>query len=219
MKKTSLLLAGVLALASLAKATPAFDFSSGGGVTGWTGTTYSLGYTFNVSDSFSFNALGIYDQGSNGLVSSHAVGVWDSGGTLVASTTVSGFGTASDVSVAGNGSWVYQSLGSTVSLSAGNYTIAAYYGSSSGDQVMYGGSVSGLIENVSGLTYTGYAFSDYGLPGLTQPFYTGGSSEPFYFGPNLSMVGASGVPDGGSTLVLLGLALTAAVGFRRKFGA
>ncbi len=47
-----------------------------------------LGYSFLVNSSISVVSLGVYDHNSDGLVSSHDVGLWNSSGTLLASATV-----------------------------------------------------------------------------------------------------------------------------------
>jgi len=211
-------LCALLAGLPAAFATPVFDFAAGGTTSWWNGSVYSLGYTFNVSAPFSFNALGVYDLGSNGLGGAHDIAVWNSSGGLVASATVSGAGTSSEVAAAGNGSWVYQSLGSTVSLANGNYTIAAYFGSNSVDAVQYSGTTSGLIQNVIGVSYTGYAFSNGGESGLVLPTNTGFQiGDPFYFGPNMATVPTSSVPDSGTTAGLLGFAFLSLVALRRRF--
>ena len=215
MKTTVLLLLALLGLAPAARATPLFDFAAGGTST-WNGTIYSLGYTFEVTAPYSFNAMGVYDMGSNGLGTAHAIGLWDASGTLVVSTTVSGFGSARELAAAGNGTWIYQALGSTVSLTNGIYTLAAFYPNGGADSVQHATDTSGLIQNEAGVTYLGYAFSDYNPPGLVRPTNLGVGENPFYFGPNLATVT---VPDPASTLVLLGLSLTAVAGVRRKLGA
>ncbi|HQR07132.1 MAG TPA: DUF4082 domain-containing protein [Gemmatales bacterium] len=47
-----------------------------------------LGYSFLVNSSISVVSLGVYDHNSDGLLGSHDVGLWDSSGNLLASSTV-----------------------------------------------------------------------------------------------------------------------------------
>lgn len=215
MKTSAFCLLGLLGLAPVARATPLFDFAEGGTST-WNGAIYSLGYTFQVSAPYSFNAMGLYDKDNNGLGTAHALGLWDANGALIVSTTVSGWGSAREAAAAGHGEWVYQYLDQTISLANGIYTLAAYYPDGGADAVQRANDTAGLIQNVPGVTYLGYAYSDYNPPALVRPTNLGVGDNPFYFGPNLSTIAAP-VPDAGSSLLLLGLAAgSAAVVHRRR---
>lgn len=213
---SALLFLGLLGLAPATRATPLFDFAEGGFST-WNGTIYSLGYTFEVSAPYSFNAMGLYDKDSDGLGTVHAIGLWDESGALVASTIVGGNGSAHELAAAGHGSWVYQYLGETISLANGTYTLAAYYPDGGPDAVQRANDTAGLIQNVAGVTYLGYAYSEYNLSGLVRPTILGVDSNPFYFGPNLATIAAPvAVPESASTLLLVGLAAGAVLRVRRK---
>lgn len=84
--------------------------------------SFSLGWTFSVTSSVSVSALGFYDAGQNGLVSSHDVGIFDESCNLIASTVVE----PSDTLI---GFFRYHSLSSAVTLSPGQtYRIAAVTG-------------------------------------------------------------------------------------------
>ena len=54
----------------------------------------TFGWAFNRSPSLSLDqqvaitAIGVFDDGGDGLMNSHAVGIWDGFGTLLASGTV-----------------------------------------------------------------------------------------------------------------------------------
>ncbi len=76
---------------------------------------YSLGWEFSVSGSVDVYALG-YNYFNTPLNNSHQVGIYDSGGNLLASATVDNSSTAS------NG-YLYTSLGSPLLLTSGNYFI------------------------------------------------------------------------------------------------
>lgn len=101
---------------------PALDIQSIQGGSDITNGSFSLGWNFTLNSSISVTALGFYDDGKNGLVESHDVGIYDAGCNLVASTTV----TNAD---ALNGFFRYHNLASAVTLAPGQtYTIAAVTG-------------------------------------------------------------------------------------------
>src|SRR5450755_2722444 len=49
---------------------------------------FTLGWEFTVSQSITVTALGAFDDSQDGLAESHDVGIWDSVGNLLGSTTV-----------------------------------------------------------------------------------------------------------------------------------
>ena len=80
-----------LPLASFAKAdTAGVSFAAPGSPMN-NGNGYSLGYSFTANTNLNVTALGYFDDG--GLRETHAVGLYDSNGQLLASTTVDGKGT------------------------------------------------------------------------------------------------------------------------------
>lgn len=87
----------------------------------------TLGYSFTVNASpLSVTSLGVYDEGVNGLVNPHEVGLWTMGGTLLATALVPS-GTAGALI----GEFRYTGLGSPVVLSAGqSYVLGVHYLSS-----------------------------------------------------------------------------------------
>lgn len=77
--------------------------------------------------------LGLYDAGGGGLAQAHQVGLWRANGTLITSVTVRA-GTAAQL-VDG---YRYESI-TPVTLAAGtDYVLGAFYGSVSGDPILYG---------------------------------------------------------------------------------
>ncbi len=62
-------------------------FNEATGISG-TQNNQSVGWSFNVTNAITLNALGWYDQGQDGLSVAHTVGIWNSGGTLLASVVV-----------------------------------------------------------------------------------------------------------------------------------
>ena len=72
--------------------TPALAATSGIAFDG--GRTYdgdghwTLGWSFNVTTTQQLLGLGVFDAGSDGLLTDHQVGLWDTSGTLLASVVV-----------------------------------------------------------------------------------------------------------------------------------
>lgn len=102
---------------------------------------HSLGWQFTVSGSTLVTALGYNDYGFN---SPHQVGLYDAGGTLLGSVTVTG-------ASALDSGYRYETLGSALNLGAGTYYIV---GTTLGpnDGWIYEGS---SIVTAPGVAYTG----------------------------------------------------------------
>src|ERR1035438_5798290 len=78
-----------LMLLSVVLITPAanlVDFSSPGPL--FSGSTWSLGFEFQVNSSITLTGLGTFDYGQDGFAQPQQVGLWNSSGTLIASTYV-----------------------------------------------------------------------------------------------------------------------------------
>lgn len=108
-------------------------------ITGGTEVATNLAYAANFMNGYDFvsttnqslTALGLWDEGSNGLPRSFQVGLWFTGTqTLLASAAIdSADPLDSSVTVAG-GQWRYETLASPVSLLSGTtYTLAWQVGS------------------------------------------------------------------------------------------
>ena len=54
----------------------------------FTNGQWVLGYSFIVNSPINVTQLGVYDHLDHPLITSHDIGVWDAGGTLLASATV-----------------------------------------------------------------------------------------------------------------------------------
>lgn len=103
-----------VAIMSASTINPAIEYSSAATLNDtW---AYTLGYQFTTSVALSINALGYWDDG---LGNNHQVGIWNSDGTLLLSTTVRG----SDPLM---GHFLYDPI-SPFSLAAGTYVIGGEF--------------------------------------------------------------------------------------------
>jgi hypothetical protein len=176
---------------------------TGGSKSGGNGDT--VGWAFTLSSPVLLTDLGLWDpNGGTGLNDSHLVTVWTSTGTQVpgAQTTIpSGPGPET-------AGFRYVSI-APVLLSAGSYTIGAFYPGNAFDAVSFSAST---ITTASGVTYNGSR----GISGNAFPPTDFASLPNSYFGPNFQFTAppANGVPDSGSTWTLLLLGLTATFGLK-----
>lgn len=110
---------------------PLLDFASGSGGSEFqpnTGSGFTAGFSFTLSQSSTVNSLMIWDKNDDGLLTSHQVGLWNSDGSqLLASATVAaGTSDPSIASASGLGSWRYKSITPFV-LNAGTYVVGGLY--------------------------------------------------------------------------------------------
>lgn len=164
--------------------TPAFGFSGGGlYITG----DITLGYQFTVNSATKVTELGWFDYNNDGLGFSHQIGIWNSGGTLLDSLVL-GSGTSGTL----ESGFRYESLTSSLVLSAGTYILAGNSGSE-----IYSQDATGI--NLTGLVSLGNAvrsnFAGFGLPNVVD-----GTDNAGYFGPNMKV---SAVPIPASLPLLL----------------
>jgi len=82
-----LVLSAFLLLPLVTNADPVVTFNAATGTNG-NNQNQSVGWQFNVVTPLTVTALGWFDDGANGLVTSHTVGIWDPTGTLLASVLV-----------------------------------------------------------------------------------------------------------------------------------
>ena len=120
----------VLAMALLATAPPALAASlgvdiTGAGVAGQNPVAFTIGWGVDVVSPVRVTALGIWDEGSNGLLVTHEVGLWNGSGALLASTTVSAGTAATPVpSVQGNGQWLFEDIPDII-LPVGHFVLGS----------------------------------------------------------------------------------------------
>jgi hypothetical protein len=166
-----------------------------------TGNGFSLGTTFTVgSNNETVFDLGVWDgpngdAGSvgDGLQSSIPVGLFDSGGTLIASTTIPSGTTATLI----NG-FRYVAIAPINLLSGDTYTLAAYYSSSDTD----------ILHDQGGAPSTSPDFNNY-LAAFTGSntvgslsFPTGHTNGTAYVGPNFEYTAT--VPEPSTIALLIG---------------
>jgi Domain of unknown function (DUF4082)/PEP-CTERM motif len=184
-----------------ATATPLTDITGGAPLV-LSGSAFVVGYEFHLSDTFGVDALGLWDEGSDGLSGGHQVGLWTASGTLLASGVVDNSGTAV-ASASSDGRWLFDSI-APLTLSAGDYVVAALFGADSLDAVRVS-PASGPIVNAT--FAPGSAFDEARVLAsatLTFPANTvNATNEPRYFGPNVAL---TAVPEP-STTVLFGAGL------------
>ena len=172
-----------------------------------TNGAWVLGYSFTANSPIAVTMLGLYDPGGASLVTSHDVGLWDSGGNLLASATLP----------SGAPSFVDQDYAFTaitsVLLSAGQtYTVGATYPllSSSGNDPWLEDPLS--LTPAPQIAYDSREFEFYNgtliMPDLV------GSGTTGYFGANFEFDAAS-VPEP-ATIALFGAALAGFGAARRK---
>ncbi len=105
---------------------PGIDNLSGG-LTAAT-NSWTIGYSFNIDKDKTIDALGSYDDNSDGLNGTYTIGLWDNIGNLLSTATVSGSG---DPLVSG---FRWASI-TDINLSPGDYIVA-----SAGDWALNGDS-------------------------------------------------------------------------------
>jgi hypothetical protein len=158
----------------------------------------TVGYQFSTSVPFTVNALAYWDDG---LGNNHQVGLWDSAGNLLVSTTVLNTDPI-------QGHFQFHSI-PTYSLAPGAYTIGGElhedFPGAGAYQLTHG------AVTVPGFSWTQAVFDI--QPGLHNPTisYGNGAGENGFLGPNFA------VPES-STLILLAAGLAGILGYawRRK---
>jgi Domain of unknown function (DUF4082) len=143
-----------------------------------TTVNYTLGYTFTVGiQSFIINALGFYDwglqHGSGFADTAVPVGLWDSSGNLLASTTVPLNGTVV-------GDFRYELISSPLTLAADTtYYLGAFYASGAMDMTP--------LEDTGATTDPDIILGDGAFSTastLTFPDFTSSGFDEGFFGPN-----------------------------------
>lgn len=164
----------------------------------------TFGYFFTADTTSELvTALGVWDEGGDGLGSSHAVGLWDENKNLLASATVPS-GTAGTLD---NG-FRYTPIAGVVLDPGKTYVLGAFYSPNNTDPIAQ------VTIATPGANYT-LGFPHFAEAGsLTFPDTENSPVYDAYFGPNAktTSVPSTSVPDTTNTLALsvmglLGVAL------------
>lgn len=194
--------------ASAVHAQKALDITGG---QAFANTGFNLGWSFSVtSSSVSVDGLGIWDESSNGLLNNHEVGIWNSSGTLLTSTTVTNANSTASSSALPAGQWLFTDI-TPISLQVGTYTIGALYSTT--------GTEDSWRESTSNTTAAGIDYGDrlFDLGNTFARPTLSGSGTSGYIGPNFRIASAVAVPEANTfTLALPALGMIGAVVIKRR---
>ncbi len=174
----------VFAVAAQAGVQPAISFDNTTGLP-LGNPAFTLGWSFSTNSAVTVSSLGVFDSGLDGLADSYQVGIFNSSGTLLTSTTVQS-GTVDPLI----NQFRYASTASVTLAAGATYSIGALY--LTGDDGLvaspggFGDPVNFALNPAITFLDAGYAFGGT----LTAP-QNGGGGEG-YFGPNFL---AGGVPE------------------------
>ena len=180
------------------------DIVSGGFAN--TNASFTIGWGFDVTSSVSVTHLGFWDEGGDGLVEAHDVGLWASDGTLLAQTIVSNASTTTIASASGFGDWIFETLSGPIILDAGSYIVAGVSGADPFRTFVDSISVDPLLTNFGSGKFE---------RGGTLAFPTSVEDSEFsLFGANILIDDTISVPAP-TSILLLGLGI-AGLCFKRK---
>jgi hypothetical protein len=157
------------------------SFSGGSNFGSYNGTNLTIGFEFSTAKAIDVSGLGWY-AASGTTSASHEVGIWDTGGALLGSTTVT-------PGAAGSDGFRFASV-STFTLAPGDYFIGGDITSPFNDVYKTGAS--------SVVTGTGITFLDAARSGTSSGFSFPSTTSGGYgrFGPNFEFT-AVGRPSRG----------------------
>lgn len=157
----------------------------------------SLGFQFTTSAALAVTGLGYYDDGGDGLLTAHRVGIFDASGTLIVAATVSA-GTVNPLV----GHFRYVSIAPFYIGGSSTFTVAATTGGMF-DPVAFGlNTVPGFV--VDPLISIAADASRFVFPGDNNLVYpTGIGAYTFYGGPDFQF----GLAPEPGTFALLGLVI------------
>jgi len=202
LNRTLALFALLLTLTATARAQ--LTLLTGGHSASGPGGPYTLGTLFTVgAQPITISQLGVFDQGTNGLATSHDVGIWTSGGTLLGQATV-----PSGTSATLIGEFRYTTLSGPLVLTAGqSYVIGAVF-QATGDAAFFSDGTSTFSTAA-----TGYSGRYVSTTSLAFPTATGPSSA-FYSANAVYVVGA--VPEPSTYALGFGVVALGLAAYRRR---
>lgn len=189
--------AGLVALSALLFATPsqaaqpAFNFTS---ATTQALSNFTVGYKFTIGSSdITLSQLGVFDKDGDGLLSAHDVGIWDSTGTTLLTSTTIASGTGATLS---GGNFRYNNIANLTLTANTSYLIGATTGS---DEWAYDNYTGLSIDPALTIDENRYsAGATLIAPGTNNPAFPLFSGGNFMF----SLGSGSSVPEPGTIALL-----------------
>ena len=179
-----------------------------GGSTTFGAGDFTVGFTFETTTPVTVDGLAFWDESGDGLASSHDVGLWTAGGTLLASSTVSN-ASAVEASSSGLGNWLVEGIPS-LPLGVGSYVLGGVQTNSIGGDLLR---LNATATAAPGIVYgTTMQNTANGLV-LTMPDSAVSSVDDGAWGPNLRLASAAMPEPSALSLFALGLG---AIALRRR---
>ena len=193
------------ALAQIA-ITPIIDSIGGGAAAG--GGAQTDGSIFALSGSLTIRGLGVFNSNTGNLHESHNTGLFNSSGTLLASTVIDNSATHV-TSTNSHGFWLEKDI-TAITIGSGTYYLGSLYTNTSPDNLL----LSTTATGISGVTPG--SGTEIGGSTLAAPTNVLTSSGSYYSA--MAFITPAATPEPGSLALLVGLGVTGA-GFlvrRRK---
>ncbi len=157
--------AALLTVSAASHATLVIDAGAGSTQQTFITGNYIAGTEFTITSSMTIDGLGWLDAEGNGLTSSHEMGLWNSAGTLIATTTVTNANTFIG-SAQGTARWYISEIAELL-LAPGSYRVA---GTVNGDNIALSGDKIGNGATLSaGYVRTDFPDGGFAFPNMVFP--------------------------------------------------